>query len=111
MELIFFENGSVVHFNFHVPLEMAWIINRRIELIANLGSQLEQLGITERRVGEFVEPRSATNQHGYYLGDRAYGGGRVAQSGVSYVSPSRVPRGGFGPAGKAFMSHGSYGGS
>ena len=49
--------------------------------------------------------------HGYYLGDRAYGGGRVAQSGVSYVSPSRVPRGGFGPTGKAFMSHGSYGGS
>lgn len=49
--------------------------------------------------------------HGYYLGDRAYGGGRVAQSGVSYVSPSRVPRGGFGSTGKAFVSHGSYGGS
>ena len=41
------------------------------------------------------------------LGDRAYGGGRVAQSGVNYVSPSRVPRGGFGSTGKAFVSHGS----
>src|SRR5580765_4756364 len=49
--------------------------------------------------------------HGYYLGDRAYGGGRVAQSGVNYVSPSRVARGGFGSTGKAFVSHGSYGSS
>ena len=45
--------------------------------------------------------------HGYYLGDRAYGGGRVAQSGVNYVSPSRVARGAFGSTGKAFVSHGS----
>lgn len=44
--------------------------------------------------------------HGYYWGDRAYGGGRIPQSGVRYESPSRVPRGGFGSTGKAFMSRG-----
>jgi len=45
--------------------------------------------------------------HGYYLGDRAYGGGRVAQSGVSYASPSHIARGGFGSTGRAFVSSGS----
>jgi hypothetical protein len=45
--------------------------------------------------------------HGYYIGDRAYGGGRVAQPGVTYVSASRVARGGFGSTGRAFVSHGS----
>ena len=44
--------------------------------------------------------------HGYYRGDRAYGGGRVAQPGVTYTSPSHVPRGGFGPTGRAFVSRG-----
>ena len=44
--------------------------------------------------------------HGYYMGDRAYGGGRVAQSGVTYTNPSHVPRGGFGSTGRAFVSHG-----
>ena len=44
--------------------------------------------------------------HGYYRGDRAYGGGRVAQSGVTYTHPSQVPRGGFGSTGRAFVSHG-----
>jgi uncharacterized protein YgiB involved in biofilm formation len=45
--------------------------------------------------------------HGYYIGDRAYGGGRVAQSGVSYASPSHIARGGFGSTGRAFVSRGS----
>jgi hypothetical protein len=45
--------------------------------------------------------------HGYYIGDRAYGGGRVAQPGVTYASPSHVTRGGFGSTGRAFVSHGS----
>jgi hypothetical protein len=49
--------------------------------------------------------------HGYYTGDRAYGGGRVAQPGVTYASPSRVARGGFGSTGRAFVSHGSSVGS
>ena len=44
--------------------------------------------------------------HGYYRGDRAYGGGRVAQSGVTYANPSQVSRGGFGSTGKAFVSRG-----
>jgi len=49
--------------------------------------------------------------HGYYVGDRAYGGGRVARPGVSYESPSRIPRGGFGSTGKAFVARsGSIGG-
>ena len=44
--------------------------------------------------------------HGYYVGDRAYGGGRVARSGVTYASPSHIARGGFGATGRAFVSHG-----
>ena len=44
--------------------------------------------------------------HGYYMGDRAGGGGRFAQPGVSYASPSHVSRGGFGSTGKAFVSRG-----
>jgi hypothetical protein len=44
--------------------------------------------------------------HGYYAGDRAYGGGTVAQPGVNYTNASRVPRGGFGSTGKAFVSRG-----
>lgn len=49
--------------------------------------------------------------HGYYIGDRAYGGGRVAQPGITYASPSHVARGGFGSTGRAFVSHGSSVGS
>src|SRR5258706_8580411 len=45
--------------------------------------------------------------HGYYMGERAYGGGRVVQSGVTYASPSHISRGGFGSTGKAFVSSGS----
>ena len=45
--------------------------------------------------------------HGYYVGERAYGGGRVAQAGVNYASPSHIARGGFGSTGRAFVSHGS----
>ena len=45
--------------------------------------------------------------HGYYIGDRAYGDGRVAQSGAHYASPSHVARGGFGSTGRAFVSGGS----
>ncbi len=41
---------------------------------------------------------------GYYPGNIASGGGRVPQGGVRYESPSRVPRGGFGSTGKAFVS-------
>jgi hypothetical protein len=44
---------------------------------------------------------------GYYPGDVASGGGRIPQSGLSYASPSRIPRGGFGTTGRAFLSHGS----
>ena len=44
--------------------------------------------------------------HGYYMGERASGGGRVAQPGVNYTSPSHVARGGFGSTGRAFVSHG-----
>jgi hypothetical protein len=47
--------------------------------------------------------------HGYYVGDRAYGGSRVAQPDVNYMSPSRIPRGGFGSTGKAFVGHSSIG--
>jgi hypothetical protein len=54
-----------------------------------------------------------TGYHSYYYGGRGYypgevvsGGGRVPQGGVSYRSTSSVPRGGFGPTGKAFVSHG-----
>lgn len=43
---------------------------------------------------------------GYYPGDVAYGGGYQARQGASYVSSSRVPRGGFGSTGKAFVSRG-----
>ncbi len=49
--------------------------------------------------------------HGYYWGDRAYGGGRVPQPGVNYANPSHVPRGGFGSTGRAFVSHSSSIGS
>jgi hypothetical protein len=49
--------------------------------------------------------------HGYYPGDRAYGGGRVARPGASYESPSRIPRGGFGSTGKAFVGRSSSIGS
>jgi uncharacterized protein YgiB involved in biofilm formation len=49
--------------------------------------------------------------HGYYVGDRASGGGRVAQTGVNYASPSHVTRGGFGSTGRAFVSHSSSIGS
>src|SRR5215475_943197 len=49
--------------------------------------------------------------HGYYIGDRAYGGGRVARPGVRYASPSRVPRGGFGSTGRAFVGRSSSIGS
>jgi uncharacterized protein YgiB involved in biofilm formation len=45
--------------------------------------------------------------HGYYMGDRASGGGRFAQPGVNYTSPSHVARGGFGSTGRAFVSSGS----
>ena len=45
--------------------------------------------------------------HGFYMGDRAYGGGRVAQPGVNYASPTHVARGGFGSTGRAFVSSGS----
>ena len=44
---------------------------------------------------------------GYYPGDTANGGGRVAQPGVNYASPSHVARGGFGSTGRAFVSSGS----
>jgi hypothetical protein len=43
---------------------------------------------------------------GYYPGDIASGGGQVPQGGVRYESPSRVPRGGFGATGRAFVSRG-----
>jgi hypothetical protein len=43
---------------------------------------------------------------GYYPGDTATGGGRIGQPGVSYRSPSQVPRGGFGSTGRAFVSRG-----
>jgi|SRR6266566_4788521 len=49
--------------------------------------------------------------HGYYTGDRVYGGGRAATPGTNYVSPSRIPRGGFGSTGRAFVSHSSSIGS
>ena len=42
---------------------------------------------------------------GYYPGDTVSGGTRSPQQGVRYESPSRIPRGGFGSTGKAFMSH------
>jgi uncharacterized protein YgiB involved in biofilm formation len=45
--------------------------------------------------------------HGYYMGERAHGGGRFAQPGVNYTSPSHVARGGFGSTGRAFVSSGS----
>ena len=45
--------------------------------------------------------------HGYYVGDRASGGGRVSQTGVNYASPSHIARGGFGSTGRAFVSGGS----
>lgn len=48
---------------------------------------------------------------GYYPGDVASGGGRIPQAGVRYASPSRIPRGGFGSTGKAFVGHGSSIGS
>jgi hypothetical protein len=44
--------------------------------------------------------------HGYYVGERAYGGDRFARPGVSYASPSHVTRGGFGSTGRAFVSRG-----
>lgn len=44
--------------------------------------------------------------HGYYMGDRAYGGGNVTKSGVNYTNANRVPRGGFSSTGKAFVSRG-----
>lgn len=44
---------------------------------------------------------------GYYLGDMATDGGRIGQPGVSYRSPSQVPRGGFGSTGRAFVSSGT----
>ena len=45
--------------------------------------------------------------HGYYVGDRASGGGRVSQTGVNYASQSHIARGGFGSTGRAFVSGGS----
>ena len=42
---------------------------------------------------------------GYYPGETAIGGGRFAQPGVNYASPSHVARGGFGATGRAFVSH------
>lgn len=48
---------------------------------------------------------------GYYVGERASGGGRFAQPGVSYASPSHVARSGFGSTGRAFVSHSSSIGS
>ena len=44
---------------------------------------------------------------GYYPGDVVSGGGRIPQSGVGYASPSRIPRGGFGSTGKAFVGRSS----
>lgn len=44
---------------------------------------------------------------GYYPGDVVSGGGRIPQTGVGYTSPSRIPRGGFGSTGKAFVGHSS----
>jgi hypothetical protein len=41
---------------------------------------------------------------GYYPGDVAYGGGGIPQEGVRYESSTRIPRGGFGSTGKAFVS-------
>lgn len=43
---------------------------------------------------------------GYYPGDTAYGGNYQARQGANYVNSSRVPRGGFGSTGKAFVSRG-----
>ena len=48
---------------------------------------------------------------GYYPGDIASGGGRVPRGGVRYESPSRIPRGGFGATGRAFVSRSSSIGS
>jgi hypothetical protein len=48
---------------------------------------------------------------GYYPGDVASGGGRIPQDGVSYASASRIPRGGFGSTGKAFVGRSSTIGS
>lgn len=41
---------------------------------------------------------------GYYPGEVAYGGSHAPRQGTSYVNSSRVPRGGFGSTGKAFVS-------
>src|SRR5258706_16279628 len=48
--------------------------------------------------------------HGYYMRERAYGGGRGAQSGVTYASPRHINPGGFGPPRQAVFSSGSWGG-
>jgi hypothetical protein len=47
---------------------------------------------------------------GYYPGDTAYGGGIDPRPGARYESPSRVPRGGFGSTGRAFVGRGYIGG-
>lgn len=43
---------------------------------------------------------------GYYPGDVVYGGGWTPRGGTQYVDTSRVPRGGFGATGRAFVSRG-----
>ncbi|MBM4264077.1 MAG: hypothetical protein FJ143_10780 [Deltaproteobacteria bacterium] len=43
---------------------------------------------------------------GYHPGDLAYGGGHIPRQGTNYINSSRVPRGGFGSTGKAFVSRG-----
>lgn len=48
---------------------------------------------------------------GYYPGDVAHGGAWTPRGGVQYLEPSRVPRGGFGTTGRAFVSRsGAIGG-
>jgi hypothetical protein len=72
--------------------------------------------VVEDRWCEDQSPRGGFYHHyyggrGYYPGEVASGGGRIPQSGVNYTSPSRIPRGGFGSTGKAFVGHGSSIGS
>jgi len=47
---------------------------------------------------------------GYYPGETAYGGGNDPRPGVRYESPSRIPRGGFGSTGRAFVGGSHLGG-
>src|SRR5258706_6208380 len=48
--------------------------------------------------------------HGYYMDERAYGGGRVAPSRVTYAHPSHISPGGFAPPRQALLSPGTLAG-